>query len=64
MSGGIVSEVDYDAFVVQAYRQELKCSRTPGYFTLIGDEPPPAAHNSSEVNFVILTPETVGTVGV
>ncbi len=36
--------------VVQAQRQELKCSRlAPGYFTLIGDKAPPAARDSSEV---------------
>ncbi len=36
--------------VVQAYRQELKCSRrAPGYFTLIGVMAPRIARDSSEV---------------
>ncbi len=36
--------------VVQAQRQELKCSGlAPGYFNLIGDKAPPAARDSSEV---------------
>ncbi len=42
--------------------QELNCSRrSSGYFTLIGDE---ARRSSPLVNFVLLTPETAGLVGI
>ncbi len=60
---GLGSQSPYCSDVVAAGALlELSCSRrASGYFTLIGDE---ARRTSRLVNFVLLTPETSGLVGI